>query len=273
MHVKFFPLAFIFSLFLDFCYAQKLPDVQQNSVVAPSNVKADGKNLEWKDTFQALNKRTNLQYTLANDEENLYLVIKSSDAATNNKIIAGGIDFSVNTDGKRREKEGYRITYPLIHRTSSKSNKGSGKTQGFQRGQQTQQQRDSIMLALRKVQLLQVKEIKIHGFRAIPDTLVSIYNEYRLKAFASFDQKGAFFYELAVPLKLMGLSAQTSGEIAYNIKLNGIQMNFGGGGGDKKIKLSPGGSGGGGGGFGGGSTDMQDLLSATDFWGSYKLAK
>lgn len=273
MRFKFSPVIFLLCFSLQICYGQKMPDVQQNSISAPLNIKADGKNLEWNDTFQASNKRTDLQYTLANDQENLYLAIKSVNPANNNKIMAGGIELSINTDGKKREKEGFKIIYPLIKRSTSRqsTSRSSGRTLGTQqRTEQTAKQRDSMMLVMRKAQLAQVKEIKIHGF-SIPDTLVSIYNEYRLKAFSSFDEKGAFFYELAIPLKLLGLSPQTSAEFAYNIKVRGLQMDFargGGGGGDRQPSRSPSGSFG-----GGGSIDMQSLMSATDFWGSYKLAK
>jgi hypothetical protein len=273
MHFKFSQITFLLSFCIQVCYGQKLPDVQQNSVSAPSSIKADGKNLEWNDTFQASNKRTGLQYTLANDQENLYLVVKSTDAASSNKIIAGGIELSINTDGKRKEKEGFKIIYPLVKRSVSRSStsRSSSRTSGFsQRTEQTAKQRDSMMLEMRKAQLAQVKEIKIHGF-SIPDTLISIYNEYRLKAFSSFDEKGAFFYELSVPLKLLGLSPQSTGEFAYNIKVRGMQMEFsriGGGGNERQSSRSSSGNFGGGGGI-----DIQSLMSATDFWGSYKLAK
>lgn len=277
MYVKFSQSFFLFSFCLQICYAQKLPDVQQNSVSAPSDVKADGKNREWNDTFQASNKRTGLLYTMANDQENLYLAIKSADMAAANKIVVGGIELSINTDGKKKEKEGFKIIYPLINRSANRqvSSRSSGRTIGLsQRTEQTPKQRDSMMLVMRKTQLMQVKEIKIHGF-SIPDTLISIYNEYRIKAFSSFDDKGAFFYELSVPLKMLGLSAQTVGEFAYNIKLRGLQPEFSRGavGGNDRQPNSRGGSGSFGGGAFGGGSDIQSLMSATDFWGSYKLAK
>jgi hypothetical protein len=115
--------------------------------------------------------------------------------------------------------------------------------------------------------------------------LIAIYNEYNIKAAINYDKDGAFIYELAVPLKLMALATGDTKEIAYNIKLNGLQLNFrmpdGADG-------PPGGGGGGGFGgppgggmrvmnFGGGggknSIDFQDLISPNDFWGKYTLAK
>ncbi|MOA46198.1 hypothetical protein D3C78_1686790 [compost metagenome] len=63
-------------------------------------------------------------------------------------------------------------------------------------------------------------------------------------------------------------------EFAYNIKLNGLQLpgldgrGFGGGG-----RGNFGGGGGGNFGRGGGGMDFQAMLSPTDFWGKYILAK
>ena len=41
------------------------------------NLKIDGKANEWGESFAASNKRTSLLYSLANDDKNLYLVIKA----------------------------------------------------------------------------------------------------------------------------------------------------------------------------------------------------
>jgi hypothetical protein len=77
-------------------------------------------------------------------------------------------------------------------------------------------------------------------------------------------------------------------EIAYNIKVNGLQMALrsisvgggGGGGGGGRLSVSGnggGGFGGGGGGFGGfggrdNTPDADDLTVATDFWAKYTIA-
>ena len=266
-----------FCLFGFGAFAQKLPDVQASNMPAPANVRIDGKATEWNDTYAAENKRTDIFYNIANDDKNLYLIIKSADAT---KIMAGGITFVINTQGKKRDKDAMSVTYPLISRANR--GQGAGRGQGGQRGgfqnraQQTQQQRDSIALVLHKSQLATVKEIKIAGFKAIPDSLVSIYNEYGLKAVASFDQKGAYVYELAIPLTLLEVNPADGKELMYQIKLNGLSnMNFGGGGGFGGGRGGFGGGrpGGFGGGNGGGGGNTQDLMSATDFWGKYTLYK
>ena len=94
-----------------------------------------------------------------------------------------------------------------------------------------------MMAAMQKTQLAQAKEIKIKGFKTTTDTLISIYNEYSIKAFANIDKDNAFFYELQIPLDALGISKDVPKEFAYNIKLNGLQLpgldggGFGGGGG------------------------------------------
>lgn len=282
--LKFTLHTLLFAGFGSSALAQKLPDVQAGSMIAPAGIRADGKNNEWNDSFQALNKRTNLYYTIANDDKNLYLAIKSTDAANNMKIFAGGITFSVNPDGKKKEKESITLTYPVINRGNFRGGGGGGggrrqamgaigMTMGG--GQPfTKERRDSMMAAGQRTQLAQVKEIKISGFKNTTDSVVSIYNEFGIKAVASIGQDNAFFYEVAIPLSALGMTKDTATEFAYNIKLNGFQMPGldGGGYGGRN-----GGGGGGGGGFGprgsGGNIDMQSLMSPTDFWGKYILAR
>ena len=92
--------------------------------------------------------------------------------------------------------------------------------------------------------------------------MVSIYNSYDLKAAARFDRKGCYSYELAIPLKLLGLSPADPKEFAYNIRLNGAEQgNYNRGYGRRR------------GNFGRGNMDMLDFMSPTDFWGKYTLAQ
>lgn len=280
-----------------FAQAQKVNELQEVSIFAPHAIKIDGKNFEWKDTDFSSSKRTNLSYIISNDEKNLYLIIKSTDIANNSKIMAGGITFSVNPDGKKKEKESISLTYPLVVRAARGQGGGGqrramGMGMGFPGGNTPQdaRKRDSMFIAMQKTGLASAKEIRIKGFKNTTDTLVSIYNEYGIKAFASIDKDNAFFYEVAIPLEGLGISTAAPTEFAYNIKINGLQLqgldggfgggggNFGGGGRGPGGGGGPGGGrgpgGGGRGGFGGGGAmDFQALSSATDFWGKYTLAK
>jgi hypothetical protein len=261
-----------------------LKNVQVTSVWAPANVKIDGKINEWEDNFQAYNKSTKLFYTLSNNEKYLYLAVTSTDAQNNTKIAAGGITLTINTEGKKKDKDAFTLTFPVI----SNSGGGRGMRGGRSGGRQPTDATDTAAIsAAHKQFIASAKEIKVFGFKQVDDTLVSIYNEYGIKAAIGYDSLGNYNYELAVPLKLLGISPDNTQEIAYNVKVNGLQISgdsqgkvmldaFQSGGGGGRISISGNDRGGG---FGGGekgnskNIDFADLTSPTDFWGKYTLAK
>ena len=259
----------------------RLPGTQQGSFRAPASVRIDGSLADWKDTMKAYNKSTRLYYLVANDDKYLYLAIRATDVTNKAKIAAGGITFTINTSGKKKDKDAFALTYPVIQRQQGRGGRGTRGGGSFGTDSASRQQLISA-----------AKEIKVSGFKDVDDTLISIYNEYSIKAAIGFDSDGNYCYELAVPLKMLGLNADEAPQIGYNLKVNGLQVatrainvdnlgsadgggDFGGGGGFR------GGGGGGRGGGGGGSRsgrgnsniDMQDLTSPTDFWAIYTLAK
>ena len=310
-----------------FAQDKKLKDVQEVSLWAPAGVKADGKLVEWNDSFQAYNKATKLYYTISNDAKNIYLAIKSTDAMNNNKIVAGAITIAINTEGKKKTENTYKITYPVIEPITMRRGAGgpvgggpaggggaimimggpggpggaggAGGMRAMMGGGAPGDPLDSATIAIRKKALLTYKEIKVSGFKDIPDSLISLYNEHGLKTMANYDDKGNFLYEVAIPLKLMGLEPGSTNELAYNVKLNGLQIpnlpnidmmgggGLGGGGADPggagggvrtvtAVRMNGGGgfAGSGGGGFrGGGNFNFQEMISPSYFWGKYTLAK
>lgn len=292
-------LALLTTAFVLSAQAQKLPNVQEASVWAPANVKMDARLTDWGDNLQAFNKTLGLNYTLANDDKNLYLVIKASDAATANKITAGGINLAINTDGKKSEKEAYIISFPLVDASTLRNQMSSFRGQP---GGANVQPDSAAIAKMRKDAVKNFKEIKLIGFKDIADSVVSIYNTYGIKAAVDYDDKGAMICELAIPLKYFNTSASKP-EFAYNLKLNGLDitammnsMMAGAAGGRPAgagvavvdvVAVRVGGGGGGFGGGGGGNVvvtggggmamrgmgDMQGMTAPTDFWGKYTLAK
>lgn len=314
-----------------FAQDSKLKNEQPETGVWAEGVKVDGNLKEWNDNFQAYNKATKLFYTVSNDDKALYLVVKSTDMQTSNKIAAGGITLAINTEGKKKDKDVYSLTFPVV---AANANGGFGGMGGFGGGRggaggapggvvvvggfstgpggpggMRNFTPDSATLAANHKKTIEAaKEIKVFGFKDVTDSLVSIYNEYGLKAAIGYDAQGNYTYELAVPLKLLNLTADGKA-IAYNIKVNGMAMpdfmrrieanggfaggggpgggggfgggggaagggGFGGGGGAAGGGGGPGGPGGfSGGGRGPGGGGMNEMFAATDFWGKYILAK
>lgn len=281
--------------------AQKLNNIQEAPIWAPANVKIDARLNDWDNTLQAYNKTIGVNYILANDEKNIYLVVKATDPGIANKIIAGGIDLIINTEGKKAEKNAYVVSFPLVDASSLRNQMSKFRSQQGANGQQP----DSAAIASMRQQAVKTfKEIKLKGFKDIADSVLSIYNEYGIKAAADYDDKGSLVCELAIPLKYFSLNNSLP-EFAYNIRLNGLNIQammmsmMGGGaappGAVRVTDVAIGGGGGGGGGgfagggggvtFGGpgggmvnirmsgsGMGDLQNMTSPTDFWAKYKLA-
>ncbi|MEO8947091.1 MAG: hypothetical protein ABI308_01690, partial [Mucilaginibacter sp.] len=128
---KLIPLAVLLSVSGLYASAQddaggkKLKDIQAVSVFAPAKVKIDGNLSEWNNDFEAYNKNTKLYYTMSNDDKYLYLAIKSTDATNNTKIIAGGITLAINTANKKKDKDAYTVTFPVVERPT-RGQRGAG---------------------------------------------------------------------------------------------------------------------------------------------------
>jgi len=248
---------------------QRVPSVQQISLRAPADIKIDGDVSEWNNQFQAFNRATNLFYTIANDDENLYLVVKATAPRIIEKILDVGITLTVNNTGKKSydAKENIAITYPrikwsyvynILRKTGNKSH-WIGHNPRISDDVLTRT--DSTVSLANKTFSEQAKSIKVDGISGIADTAISVYNEQGINVAAIFANNGIFIYELAVPLKYLRLSISKPEKFYYSIKLADWDHPLA----DSYSSLE-----------GGHITMLEadpDLNSTTDFWGEYTLAK
>jgi hypothetical protein len=268
-------LPVFFTVFIFFnAYSQKLPATQQIGLRAPANIKIDGRATEWNNQFQVHNHATDVFYTIANDDDNLYLTVQAKDILIVKKILMGGITFTINKSAKKNDIKPVGITFPLLSETTA-SVIGTYLDQktALTRNTPDRTMQNNSLVGLMNTQLANnLKEIGIKGLKPIDDTLISVYNDTGVKAGMLFDDDGALTYELALPLKYLGLSATDHAMFSYNIKLNSIFSR------SRIVMLDPnvpptavvivgssisGKSG----------SDNQILNSPTDFWGEYTLAK
>lgn len=239
--------------------AQKLPNKQEVSLRAPLSIKIDGKTNEWDDKFQAYNNATEIFYTIANDDENLYFLIKG-DRKIVSRLTAGGIVFSIQ-DPKKKNRS-VSITYPVIKWESGKSLFNFNKLEAI-----SDREADSIMVQNNNALSQNVKFIKVAGIENV-DTLISVYNLEKIKAAGLFDRKKSYIGEISIPLKYLSNMIDASQKIAYHIQVNGFKS---------VVSLTP-------------PTNINaDAQTAalinrayanmtsgnapTDFWGEYTLAK
>jgi hypothetical protein len=263
--------------------AQKLPNVQPAGILAPADIKIDGKTTEWNDKFQAYNRATDIYYTLSNDDDHLYLTVQATIPDIINKIIGGGITLTIQKSGRKNDKDGISITYPIFTRDNRPSlgiNRKISVDNGVTKTESSQDALTDSVIAVRNKQL--ADKSKYIGVIGIPgvDSLISVYNENGIKTGQAINNKGAYTCELSINLKTLSIAANDASKFAYHITLNGMGkpvMNI-------KIQNAD------------GTTvtnssaaqspEVSDMIakmtaamnsgglfSSTDFWGEYTLAK
>src|SRR4051812_23976737 len=107
-------LTFITALSFSCVYAQKQPNVQQVSFSAPLNIKIDGRATELENSYQAFNKATEIYYTLANNNEVLYLTLHATKARIIQKILEGGIELTIAKNKIIKSSEDVCVVFPLL---------------------------------------------------------------------------------------------------------------------------------------------------------------
>lgn len=249
--------------------AQKLPNVQASGLYAPANVKVDGKATEWGNQLQAYNKSTSLFYTMANNNDNLYLAIQATDRVAIEKMLGGGITFTITN-----KNSSVSITTP----SSSAPNRANI----VKALRSAEPVTEDLLNELNKGLVNNFKEISLEGIGAISQPILSVYNDYGIKVTALLDINKTYTCELAIPIKYFTQLVSDIGSFDYNIKLNGLKFNFTNSNGQPGEipplvmaagPMAGGPSASGGNGQASNNTSVMDLINATDFSGTYTLSK
>ncbi len=196
-------------------HAQKLPQVQQASLRAPANVKIDGKADEWNNKFQAYNRSTDFYYTLANNDEKLYLIIQVTDRYVFNKIIEKGITFSLKD---RNRGNSISFTFPYYINNSKRQLSLDLKGDMNHSGNKAT---DAEIAENNKLLREKHRFIKVESIPGI-ESLISIYNENGIEVAELFDNNKTYTLEMAINFKLIGASPKNENKISYQLKVNPI---------------------------------------------------
>ncbi len=248
----------------------------------PANITIDGDIKEWGDSLRYYNPEKQLNYALANDQDNLYLAIRINDRSEQIRVLRSGLTVSIDTRGKK--KESFSITFPVGYPGPGDLAEQADGLQG--KTDITQEDRDELMRA----RLTKLREIRVSGFKDIEGETITTSNTYGIKTAIDYDKDGNLIYEAAIPLKFFHADDIAKNEWAFDFKINGIvrqnqnanteQENpgrAGRGGGGFAGGGGRGGHGGGRGGrMGGGSSnapvDRSELSKSVDFWEKYYLS-
>lgn len=196
-------------LFVNNSKAQSKNDIIINNQWAANTLKVDGKLDEWGDSLQNFNENTGFSYNLKNNQGMLYLAIKSHNKQNLNRIIARGISFSFNTEGKK--KQGETLIFPVFDRVSTPKKP----VKPVSGPEQTRQEYDQL--------LSRISRLFITGFSDIKDGPISLNNTYGISAAAGFDEQGNLTIEVAVPFEQLQITNKAT-QLACLIEINGIKQ-------------------------------------------------
>ena len=172
---------------------------------ASNSVEIDGNLKDWSDSLRYYHENTRFSFNIVNNQEVLYVAIKSHDKQNLNRILARGISFSVNAEGKK--KAGPTVIFPVLQtRQPVKS----------VRPQQESKEKKQLEI------LSGIKKINVTGFSEILDGSISLANSYGIAAAAGFDKEDNLVLELAIPLQLLNITTDQK-IIACSIEINGIK--------------------------------------------------
>ena len=205
-----------------FCVnGQKLPGTQEASAKAPKNIKIDGKPIEWKD-FKAYNNSTGIYYTISNDDANLYLALQAKDYDVINRILAGGVTLNIQKSRDKNDINRISITYPV---PDSKHPVILSLRPLYNEIPDTSTRyRDSIMKFHNQILAQNFKSISVYGINGI-DSVISIYNENGIKAYAQFDNKKIYTLEMSIKLNALNLSPLKNETFTYHLQINGAKFS------------------------------------------------
>jgi hypothetical protein len=217
---KFF--LFIILIYVSFSCAEKKYTTAswQNN---PVNV--DGIMSEWPDPLRFYDMDSKLSYSISNDHQNLYFCCTVSSEYLQRKILNSGIDFGIDTLGKK--SFGVKISYTFgklsargqtIQPAQNQDSKAMANT-----GQNWKQNRSENKTR----PLTESTDLELNGFKPgiAKNIPLARPNDAGIMAAINFDERGFMNYELLIPFSTFykpELTQSDSNRIfSYEIKING----------------------------------------------------
>ena len=215
-------------------------------------VTIDGKLSEWSNPLRFYDQESGINYTIANDNHNLYFCCSISNESLQTKILRSGLEFGIDTLGKKSFP--VAIKFPAGNSQVPDLMRNSNSTPAS--GTTARPDRSTFRLKL----LAEATEIELTGFKSSIGKIIILTkpDNSGISAAINFDQKGIMNYEAVIPFsafyKKELIPSDSNTVFNYQIRVKPVPGSTGGesGHGGGMRSGSGGGMGGGGGMRGGG---------------------
>ena len=179
----------------------------------------DGSDKDWPKPLPGFSKTENFSYEIANDADNIYILISTKDPWEQQKIIQGGMTVWVNTKADKSQSGAVGIGYPLDSRNDPDRN--------LMNEAQPNRVRKSVTLQDKQ-------DYALYGFGASSEVGNFAYaddsNPQGVRMRMDYNNTGELIYEAAIPLTTLypGHSATASyaaKSVAVGIFVDGLPPN------------------------------------------------
>lgn len=196
------------------------PKVYQSLDWQTKQVVADGKVQEWTIPLRFYDDKTKINYTITNDQQNLYLCMKVMAPETQLKILRGGIEFRVDTLGGT--KYPISFSFPLAGQPSMPGEPRGGVGDAGMNGHPN---KDSFRQHL----VEQAQEAELVGFKRELNGMVHVHNNpYGISAAISIDNAGMMYYEAVIPFHTFYRNALSKDDASrvfgFMVQVNGVSQ-------------------------------------------------
>ncbi|MEI8203622.1 MAG: hypothetical protein WCH34_11450 [Bacteroidota bacterium] len=186
---------------------------QNNKVVA------DGKINEWANPLRFYDHNSKINYAISNDRQNLYVCMKISDETMLIKILRGGMEFRIDTLGKKTFP--IALLFPLPGQQMMLKDKKNGMPSEKSYGEKQNP------LGYLQNLINQIKTLQLVGFKPPNNGTQSLLNiSTGISAAVNMDSLGIMYYEAIIPFKTFyknELSIADTGKVFnYEIIVNAL---------------------------------------------------
>ena len=181
-------------------------------------VTIDGKISEWPNPLRFYDQETGMNYSISNDNFNLYFVCSVSNEFLQTKILRSGLEFRIDTLGKKSFDVGIKFPLSNISVTDIKSNMNPPSKEGSY----NKPDRSAFKLKL----LAEATEIQLVGFKPYLGKIITLspQNNTGISAAIDFDSMGILNYEALIPFSTFYKKELTPSDSAtvfnFQIKVN-----------------------------------------------------
>jgi hypothetical protein len=99
---SFLSIVIIYWFAFSSCSSSKLPIIKEQEVILPStfsNIIVDGRSDEWMNIPNDYSEGSTVEFSVANNASNLFVLLKVPSLQEQRKILEGGMDVWVSADG------------------------------------------------------------------------------------------------------------------------------------------------------------------------------